>query len=166
MLQGNQDRNDDRFIFWAININAVFIVNGKHFLPDHGDDLLLFIVQFKVQPDDISPQLPAQALYIGNVLEQMQKLVGDFKLRAIRHGDEMAFVQGEEFPLDMRHLVSLRVGYIRFIMQGRKLSMRMELLFLSKKKDQNGNQVFLCFGTDGQKEINSSSVISAFKLHI
>ena len=42
----------------------------------------------EVQPHDIAPKLPAQALDVGDVLDEVQQLIGELEFCAVRHGDE------------------------------------------------------------------------------
>ena len=61
MLQGDQDRDDDRFLIRLVNIHAVFIVHGDQLLADDGDNVFIRVPQLEIQRGDVAPQLPAEA---------------------------------------------------------------------------------------------------------
>ena len=121
MLQRDEDRHHLFFVFRPVKIHAVLIVQREHLLGKDGDDPAFGVVKLEVQPQNVSLQLPAQSLDVGDVLDQMEQLVGQLKGRAVRHGDEMALVEGEKFSFHMRHKVAGGVGNIRFVMQRGKL---------------------------------------------
>ena len=54
-------------------------MQGKELLRDVREELVIFIVQSKVEREDIAPQLPAQSLNVGNVVDDMEKLIGELK---------------------------------------------------------------------------------------
>ena len=104
-----------------VNIHAVFVVEGEHLLTDHRDDAPVPVIQLKIQSNDIALQLPAQSDDVGHILDQMQELVGKLELQSVCHSDEVPLMDGEDFPLDMGHLVSGSIRDIRLVPQGEKL---------------------------------------------
>ena len=120
MLESDQDRDDDLLILRTINIDAVFVMQGKHFLPDHSNDVFATVIQFEIEADDISPKLPAQSFNIGDVFYQMPEFIGKLELFAIRHRDKVALMKRKEFFLYMRHMSSGRVGDVCLVMERKK----------------------------------------------
>ncbi len=72
MLKSDQYRNNRLLVLGSVNVHTVFVMQGKELLREHGEDPAGLIIELKVQPEDIPLQLPAQALDIGDVLDQME----------------------------------------------------------------------------------------------
>ena len=125
VLERDQDGHHDRLRFRPIEVHTVLVMEGKQLLPDHGDNAAVRIVKLEVQPQDVAPELPAQALDVGDVLDDVEKLVGQLKGRSVRHGDEMPLMEGEELALDVGHLRAGSVGNVRFIVERGKLGARL-----------------------------------------
>ena len=124
MLQCDQDGNDDRLVPGLINIYTVLIVQGKELLRDVREELVIFIVQSKVECEDIAPQLPTQSLNVGNVVDDMEKLIGELKRGSVRHIHKVPLMKREQLTLNMSDLPSVRVCDISLVVQGGKLCLR------------------------------------------
>ena len=70
MLQRDEDRHHLFFVFRPVKIHAVLIVQREHLLGKDGNDPAFGVVKLEVQPQNVAPELPAQALDIGDVLDQ------------------------------------------------------------------------------------------------
>ncbi len=97
MLKRDQDRDDGLFILRYVDINAVFIVDRKHFLPYHCNDAAASVIELEVQAEDIAAQLPSEPLDVRYVLEQMEQFVGQFKSLPVGKGNKMALMDGKNF---------------------------------------------------------------------
>ena len=71
-------------------------MDRKDFLPDDGNDASRLIVELKIQARNVAAKLPAQALDVGDIPEQVKQLPGEFKLRPVCHCDHMARMKAKE----------------------------------------------------------------------
>jgi hypothetical protein len=75
------------------------------------------IIYLEVESQDIALELPAKAIYIGYILDDMEQFVGQFEAKTVIHGDVMSLMQGKEFFLNMSDLAVLSIEYISFVMK-------------------------------------------------
>ena len=80
MLKSDQYRNNRLFVLGSVNVHTVFVMQGKELLPNNCYYSAGFIIQFKIQPEDITLQLPAKPLDIGYILDDMEQLGFDVNL--------------------------------------------------------------------------------------
>ena len=76
MLEGDEDGDDRFFVFGLVNIDAIFIMNGEHFLGDNGDDVFAGIVELKIKTKDVATKLPAESLDVRDIFVDMEDFVG------------------------------------------------------------------------------------------
>ena len=99
-------------------------MDREHLLPDRGDRLAVLVIEREVQPDDVAPELPVQALDVGDVAEDMEQLVRERDLPPVVQGDVVLFVQTDRLFLEVRHLRAARVEQIGLPAQGKHRGFR------------------------------------------
>ena len=124
MLQGDEDRDDCLLMLRLVDVDAVLVMQGQHLLADDSNDVPGIVTQFKVQAQDIAPELPAQALQIGHVLDEMEELVGELEGSAVLHGDEVPLMEGEELLFDVGQVPPGGVIDFRLVVEGGELGFR------------------------------------------
>ena len=75
MLQRDQDGDHDGLRLRLVDIDAVLVVDGEHLLTDDGDNLSPLVIELEVQSGDVALQLPAKALDVRDVPDQVPQLV-------------------------------------------------------------------------------------------
>ena len=149
MLQRYKDRHHGLLALGLVNIGAVLVMQGEHLLRNSRDDPAVLIVELEVQSQDIPSELPAQALDIGDVLDDVEQLVGELKCCPVIHRHEMSLVEREKLPLNMRHVATGSVSHIRLIMNGRERGLRAvndvshivrDLNFVMEREDRCGSE--------------------------
>ena len=123
MLQGDEDRDDCLLMLRLVDVDAVLVMQGQHLLADDSNDVPGIVIQFKVQAQDIALQLPAQAFDIGDVLDDVEQLVGQFKLLTVRHRDIMPLVKSPELALYMRYILAVSGDNVRLVMDREELAL-------------------------------------------
>ena len=61
MLQGDEDGDHLPFVFRLVDVDAVFVVDGEHFLADHGDHRFVGVVQL-IQDTFLVPKIMGSAM--------------------------------------------------------------------------------------------------------
>ena len=153
MLQGYEDRHHSLLALGLVNIDAVLVMQGEHLLRNDRNDPAVLIVELEVQPQDISSQLPAKALDISDVIDDMEQLVGEFKFRPVVHRHKVPLVERKQFSLNMCHMAADSVSYIRLIVDGRERGLRAvndvshivrDLNFVMEREDRGGREQRAC----------------------
>ena len=116
MLQSDENRNDDLFLFGLVDVDAVLVMQREHFLADDCNDIAGIVIQFKVQTDNVSAQLPAQTFNVGDVFDDMEQFVGQLKLLTICHCDIMALMQCPKFAFHMCYIMAVSIDNVGFVM--------------------------------------------------
>ncbi len=93
MLKCYEYGYDYLLIFRLIYINTILVVDRQHLLGYNCDNIAILIIYFEVKPQNIALELPAKTDYIGDILDDMEQLVGQFKGKTIVHSDVMSFVK-------------------------------------------------------------------------
>ena len=120
MLQGDQDRDYGFLRFRSVDIDAVFVMQGNDLLADDGDDVVVLIIELKIQAENIAAELPPESFDVGNILDDVEKLVGNLEAGSILHSHKVTLVESEEFSGNKRHVSSCGIVYVCFVVQGRK----------------------------------------------
>ena len=121
MLQRDEDRHHIGFLVRLVDVHTVLVVEGEHLLADDGDDAAIGVIELKIQPRDVAAQLPAKALDVGDVLDDVPQLVGKLKLRAVGHVDEVPLMDGEKLFPHIGHQAALGVKDLRPVMEAEGL---------------------------------------------
>ena len=101
-LQLDHDGHHNLFVLRLVEVDAAAVMYRDHFLPDGRNGFTVPVEQHEIQSDNIALELPAQALDVGDILENMEKLVGHGEFLSICHGDIVLFVQTDGLLLQMR----------------------------------------------------------------
>lgn len=108
-------------MLWLIDVYAILVMYGQQLLAYHSNDFAILIVKRKIETKNVSPELPAKAFDVSDVLYEMKKLIRQFEASSISHGYEMALMQRQYLSLDMCHMCPGGVSYICLVMDRRKL---------------------------------------------
>lgn len=125
VLEGDEYGDGLVLVLRLVDVDAVFVVNREHLLPDDGYDGTVPVVQLEVQPQDVAPELPAEPLDVRDVADEMEHLVGELELAPVRHADEVPLVQGEQLALDVGDLLPRGPSDIGLVAQGEEPGVRL-----------------------------------------
>ena len=117
VLQRDEYRHHSLFILGLVDIDAVLVMQGDHLLRNDCDDLVVLIVQLEIQAKNVAPELPAQALNVGDGLDQMEQLVGKLKGCAVGHGHIVPLTDRKDLLFDVRDGLVGVIKDVRFIPQ-------------------------------------------------
>ena len=93
MLKCYEYGYDYLLIFRLIYINTILVVDRQHLLGYNCDNIAVLIIYLEVKTQYIALELPAKTDYIGDILDDMEQFVGQFKGKTIVHSDVMSFVK-------------------------------------------------------------------------
>ena len=97
-----------RFIY----ADLVFVVDRDRLFHNCSNRLTIFIQKIEMKPDDIPLQLPSQSLNVRYVFHDMENLVGQGELSAVRHSYEVLLVKTDRSLFQMGDHISLRIHNI------------------------------------------------------
>lgn len=134
-LQLDHDGHHNLFVLRLVEVDAAAVMYRDHFLPDGRNGFTALVEQHEIQPDHVALELPAQPLDVGDISDDVEKLVGHGKLLLVRHSDIVLFVEADRLFLQMRHRCAGGVENICFAFQGKdrgfRVVQRLPLLVLN-----------------------------------